>query len=107
MGVEPTRDCWQPLPDLKSGRPTGTRDSSNESKQVYASAPPRICTPYDVFVAHSAHIAHLVEELQNLDSEFAASGDLIANSAARAAPWRSATLLAMSARSATAVVRKK
>src|SRR5690606_38906015 len=28
MGVEPTRDCWQPLPDLKSGRPTGTRHSS-------------------------------------------------------------------------------
>jgi len=29
MGVEPTRDCWQPLPDLKSGRPTGTRHSSS------------------------------------------------------------------------------
>src|SRR5882672_8166650 len=30
MGVEPTRDCWQPLPDLKSGRPTGTRGSSKK-----------------------------------------------------------------------------
>ena len=23
IGVEPTQDCWQPYPDLKSGRITG------------------------------------------------------------------------------------
>ena len=28
VGVEPTRDRWQPLPGLKPGRPTGGRSSS-------------------------------------------------------------------------------
>ena len=33
VGVEPTKDCWQPLPDLKSGRSTGKRSSSRKHQQ--------------------------------------------------------------------------
>ena len=35
VGVEPTKDCWQPLPDLKSGRSTGNRSSSRKTSTTH------------------------------------------------------------------------
>ena len=43
-------------------------------------------------VAHPAQVTDLVEEFEDLNRELAAGCNLVANSAARAAPWRSATL---------------